>query len=373
MAAAQGALEGAAHLVGDALAVRPGEVRRRPHGAQVGRGLGRAQRGAGELPVRQDDAPAGELAGDVAYVIGADLVAEAPRAAVDHHGGHAAFEPHGAGRLLVVDLVHFLHLEEVVARAERAELVAAPALRALAHRARVGVGQHATLLAVIEVARRAQAAPDRPGGPVAQHPVQVARLEAHGTRGAHAARHLAEERVGQRLHVRSEFGAGEPRAHQPHAAADVVAHGARRDHAVLRIEGHHAPDRQAVAPVGVRHGDRGLEDARQGRRVAHLLTGAVREDLLEQRPVGEDHPGHAHRARARDQPAEVVEALEAGGGDGIHGGGSLRPGAGGFNWSERGWTFEPRDSAEGSCHAFLRADLWPVRAVRTRPSTTPLP
>ncbi len=83
--------------------------------------------------------------------------------------------PSARAAVLVVDLVHLLHLEEVVARAQRAELVAAAVLRGLAHRARVGVGQHAGLLAVLEVARGAQAAPDRPARPVAQHPVQIAR------------------------------------------------------------------------------------------------------------------------------------------------------------------------------------------------------
>jgi hypothetical protein len=41
---------------------------------------------------------------------------------VDLHGQIALAQSHGARRVLVEDLIHHVHLDEVVARAERAEL-----------------------------------------------------------------------------------------------------------------------------------------------------------------------------------------------------------------------------------------------------------
>ena len=55
----------------------------------------------------------------------ADLVAQAARAAVDHHADHVLFQAHDGGGFLVEDVIDDLHFEEVVARAERAALLRA--------------------------------------------------------------------------------------------------------------------------------------------------------------------------------------------------------------------------------------------------------
>ena len=89
---------------------------------------------------------------------GAHLVAETARAAVDHHRDRAELEAERPRRVLVVDALDLLHLEEVVARSQRAELIAAARLRALADRAGIGAVEHAAFLAVVEIAAGAEAA-----------------------------------------------------------------------------------------------------------------------------------------------------------------------------------------------------------------------
>jgi hypothetical protein len=105
----------------------------------------------------------------LAQRLGADLVAEAPRAAVDRDQGVALREPEGLGRRGVVDLRDLLHLEVVVAGAERPDLVAHARLGALGHRLRPRVRHLAALLDALQVARLAVALLDRPARAAAQH------------------------------------------------------------------------------------------------------------------------------------------------------------------------------------------------------------
>ena len=74
------------------------------------------------------------------YVVGADLVSQSSRAGVDHHADQARPQPQRLGGALVVDPVDRLHLQEVVARAEAAELAPAALQRPLADPRRVGIG-----------------------------------------------------------------------------------------------------------------------------------------------------------------------------------------------------------------------------------------
>ena len=115
---------------------------------------------------------------------------------------------------------------------------------------------------------------------------------------------------------------GEPRphvlvhevgAHQPHAAVDVVADAARRNHAPFgRIGGRHAADAEAVAPVDVGHGEAGHLDARQEGDVGHLLGGLIGANLLDQPLVGEDAAFdlHADLVALRNPPAGFVDPFE---------------------------------------------------------------
>ena len=67
---------------------------------------------------------AGTLAEHLQGVV-AHLVAQAPRAGMDHHADAVLLQAHGAGGRLVEHFLDHLHFEEMVAGAERAALIAA--------------------------------------------------------------------------------------------------------------------------------------------------------------------------------------------------------------------------------------------------------
>jgi len=87
------------------------------------------------------------------------------------------------------------------------------------------------------------------------------------------------ERGGQIGQTRADVAALEPARQQAHAAVDVVAHAAGRQHALVGVEGGHPADREAVAPVDVGHRDRVAQDAGQVGDVDHLLGAAVLADV----------------------------------------------------------------------------------------------
>ena len=303
------------------LPVGEGEVAGARHRREVLAGLGRAERRAGELPVGQLDPGARRHARHPAHVVGADLVAEPARAGVDHHHDLAGADAEGARGLLVDDLVHDLDLEEVVARAETADL-GAPALQgAAAHGRRVRAGHHAALLRVREVVLGGVPPLGEESGSLFGEPLQLALLEPQRAVRPGALRHAPHQLVHQRLEPRPHVFDAEPRAHQPHAAVDVEADAARRDDAVGLVHGRDAADGKAVAPVDVRHRDAGAHDAGQGRDVGHLLQRLLVTGLLEEARVRVHAPGHAHLVIAGDLVDELAGPLDA------HGRGPAPPAA----------------------------------------------
>ena len=104
--------------------------------------------------------------------------------------------------------------------------------------------------------------------------------------------------------------------HRAHAARDVEADAAgRHDAALLGIERRDAADREAVAPMGVRHGVGRLHDAGQRRDIDRLLEDLV-VHVADQLLVGVDDRRHAHRAVRLDAPRRRIDAGET---SGIHG------------------------------------------------------
>ena len=93
-----------------------------------------------------------------ADVVGADLVAQASRSAVDHHAHAAQPEPERGGDVFVVDVVDDLYLEEVVAGTQAAHLADAAKQGSFADVPDLGVEHTAVILAVLEVALDAVAA-----------------------------------------------------------------------------------------------------------------------------------------------------------------------------------------------------------------------
>ena len=303
-------LKGAAHLVHHHLAVGEGEVAGAGHGRQVVPALRRGHRRAGELAVGQLEAePVGRVhAGEV---VGAGLVAEAARARVDHHHHLAGRDPEGGGRLAVEDLVDHLHLEEMVAGAQAADLRQA-ALQGLPAD-RVGVGARAWR----RPPRCGRGPPRRPGRarPGTARPARPAGAARAGvSRSAPRApvpwgtRRI--ELVQQLLESRGDVVPAQAGAHQPHAAVDVEADAARRDHALALVDGGHAADGKAVAPVDVGHGDAGLDDAGQRGDVGDLLQRLLVAGLVEELGRRVDDARHAHVALLGDLPRVLVETLD---------------------------------------------------------------
>lgn len=90
---------------------------------------------------------------------------------MDHHAHTTAPEPVRRGRVVVVDAVDDLQLEEVVARSEAADLadtpLSGPFADAVDVDVGVGVGDEPTILTVLEVALDAVASLHRVAGSAA--------------------------------------------------------------------------------------------------------------------------------------------------------------------------------------------------------------
>ena len=216
----------------------------------------------------------------------------------------------GGGR--VVNVRDALHLDEVVAGADRAELAGAALLGALRDRCRVGPGQAAARLGALEVVRRPDPSLDERPRPLAQHAVEVGAPEAQLPVLAHAGRHRARELVDERLPAPVQLRLGERQREQADAAVDVVADAAGGDDAVRRLERGDAADREAVALVDVRHRQRGPDDAGQRGDVRELLEREVLPDRVEQLGVREDARRNAHvrPSLRRDLPERLVDPDE---------------------------------------------------------------
>src|SRR5262249_27070704 len=85
------------------------------------------------------------------------------------------------------------------------------------------------------------------------------------------------------------------RANDAHAAVNVVAHAARRNHTPFaRIRRCHAANREAITPMNVRHRQARLLNTRQRRYIRHLLGRLIASNLIDQVLIGVDYAVHAH-------------------------------------------------------------------------------
>ena len=210
--------------------------------------------------------------------------------------------PKALAMLVVVDRRDPLDFEVVVARAERADLFLLALLGVIGDVSRLGPEHPAVLLDVLEVGAGAVALLDRPQGAAGEHLVHFERREPQLALAADSGRDPPGQHVGQFLLVALDLVVGQAGAKGPHAAGDVEADAAGRDDAAgVRIERRDAADGKAVAPMGVRHGVRGLHDPRQGRDVRRLLVDLL-VHLPDQLLIREDDHGHPHPAERLDPP-----------------------------------------------------------------------
>ena len=190
-----------AKVVRDHLAVREGEVRRGGHRREVALPFLGANRGAAKLPVGQVDAVFRGGAEHPLKEIVADLVAKPPRAGVDHEGHLAHRQTECSRGFFVEDLVHPVHLEEVVARAESPELRPASFHRPFRHEVGVGARDGPPLFDVIEVRCFAAARGDGRAGPFHEDLPQLRGGQAQVPPVcSDASRNVAEEGVDELLH-----------------------------------------------------------------------------------------------------------------------------------------------------------------------------
>jgi hypothetical protein len=169
---------------------------------------------------------------------------------------------------------------------------------------------HALFLDTLDIARLAPSALDGPARAARQHGVHFGLLERDGAFAADPGRNLAVERVGKRLLHGPDVGQLKARQYGAHAARNVEAHAARRDHAaVVGIEGRNPADRKAVAPVSVGHDVGRGDDARQRRYVCRLVVNLVIH-AADEVFIGVDDRRHAHRPARLDAPGHCVDACE---------------------------------------------------------------
>lgn len=180
-------LEALTDVVGQDLAVAEGEVRRTGHRLQVILPLRAIDGRAHQLLVGQLDAVFMDHPLEALEVIGADLVAEAAGAAMDLDGDLPLEEPHPLRAHRIEDLIHHIHLDEVVPGAQGAQLILPPLLGFRGRLVRIRVGHAAEFLGVLQILGPGVAVAQRPAGPLRQHLIQLPRRQGDVPFGAHPA------------------------------------------------------------------------------------------------------------------------------------------------------------------------------------------
>ena len=273
-----------------------------PHRGEILLSFRRPDRSAGQLAIRKRDAVTGGQRHELLQELGADLVAEAARAAVDRHEEIAFFETEGPGRLAVEDRLDGLQLQIVVARTEASDLVELPLLRPPADSGGVGSRHAPPLFDPFEVVRLSPTLLHRPPRAAREELVELGDGEPHGSSPADSRRHGAVEVVSDRLEMLAERARLQASRERAHATGDVEADAPRRhDASAVGIEGGDAADGKAVTPVGVRHGEGGADDARERGDVGDLLADLLVE-RVDQDPAREDAARHTHRSGGRQLP-----------------------------------------------------------------------
>ncbi len=182
--------EGLAHEMREDLPVGQRAVDRRAHGAEIILAQRGVDRRAGELAVGQDDAVARRGDGHFLQELGADLMPETARAAMDADHDVVFANTEGLRCPGVEDLHDLLYFEIMIAAAERAHLVALAFLGVLGDAVRARAAHLAVLLDVIEIGRAAVTLFHRPGRAARKHGVHFGLIQADGAGAAEAGRNL---------------------------------------------------------------------------------------------------------------------------------------------------------------------------------------
>jgi hypothetical protein len=310
--AGQHLLEAAADVKGQHLPVGKGVVGRRLHGGQVILPLGAAQGGADQLAVGQGQPVTAHRFLVELDIVGAHLVPQPPRAAVDLHHHLALKEPDAPRGILIHDALDDVDLDEVISGPESAHLALAPLPGARSDLGGIGSRQAAALLRALEVLWVGKAAPERPAGTVFQHVVQFARRQLDLSAPAHAAGAVGVKGGGQLVQVGLDSLQRQAAGEQPHPAVDVVADPAGGDDPVGQRRGDDPADGKPIALMDVGHGQRVAGDSRQACGVHQLLDAAVARQTFQQCFIGVEprrHP-HVRTIAGRQFVEELVDACK---------------------------------------------------------------
>ena len=155
-------LKGAPDVVCQRLAVGKGKVRRAGHRAEILLSFLGLKGRAYQFAVGKLDAIVVHRLLKARDIVLADLVAKAARAAVDLHHRLAGEQTEALGRGLVVNRGDGIHLNEVIAGAQRADLAASTFPRLVRNVFGIGPGHRAELLCVLQVLVARQAAMSSP-------------------------------------------------------------------------------------------------------------------------------------------------------------------------------------------------------------------
>jgi len=254
---------------------------------------------------------AGARQGHLPQEFGADLVTKATRPAMDADGDVAARQAEHRGNAVVGDRCHLLYLEIVVARTKRTHLLALAVPRAMRHSFGPGTRNTATLLDPVEILGTAVALPDRPIGTAFEHAIHLALVEHDLACAPHTGRDRPGQTMRQSFLARLQILPFETGQQVPDPAGDVEPDATgRNDPAQIRVEGGNATDREAVAPMRVRHRIGGVDDTRQASHIADLLEDLV-VHLGNQALVAVKHGGHAHLTLGIQTPFPIRNTVQS--------------------------------------------------------------
>ncbi|OPZ95647.1 MAG: hypothetical protein BWY71_02169 [Planctomycetes bacterium ADurb.Bin412] len=207
-------------------------------------------------------------------IIGGDLVAETPAAAVEHdHDLMVPVDAEGSGGIRVEDIFLFgdLDFQVMIAGTQGPNLFKTPVNGLGTNLGRIGPRHTAAGLGPLQIFQPAILVINGPSRAPAGHFAKFLPGNFDKSSRPDAGRDPLKQTVNQPGQMGPDFLQRQIGADQAHAAIDVKADSARRNHPLLGIDSSHPPYRKTVAPVAVGHAKRMTHNAGQSGNIGHLL------------------------------------------------------------------------------------------------------
>jgi hypothetical protein len=286
--------ESLAGEVSDDLAIGEGTIHSRPHGAEISLAQRGANGSAGELTVWQGNAIFGCFLNHLSEEVGADLVSQAPGATVNHHDRIALIQAISPGEGFVINFGNVLNLQVMIAGAQSSHFVSHALFCLGGDLVGLGAVGFAMLFNSLEVFFRPVSSVYSPLGSMSEHSVHFVFVQANFPPASDACRDRAEEDIREALLDVFYVLTLEPGEQTTDPTGDIKSDSSRGHNApFFRVKGSDASYGEAVSPVGIGHGKRGLHDSRECSHVANLLIDFVIHRLYEFR-AGIDDSRDAH-------------------------------------------------------------------------------